>query len=348
VPDDSTTHHDEGEASARRRHVFRTILAPWVRLAVLGLAGAIIIGHLGDVWSPLDLAAHFQVQYLTAAALGVALCLLLRCRRWAIVAGLCLIATAWQVLPWYLPSDSVTAARAAGSGGPKIRLLLANVRTSNRRHEEVIALIDRWKPDVVVLQEVNARWLEAMEPIKRQLPHAVTAPRADNFGVAVYSRRPLEDARIAHLGPAEVDSIIGVLNVGGAGATLVASHPVPPIGPRNARLRDAQLDAIADTVMQMRGPVLVVGDLNATMWSAPFRRLVADTGLGNARQGFGVLPSWPAVLPAFARIPIDQCLCSADIEVVNCALGEPTGSDHLPLIVDVVLPPPSDDDPSGP
>jgi endonuclease/exonuclease/phosphatase (EEP) superfamily protein YafD len=300
------------------------------------------------VWSPLDLASHFQVQYFAAAVAGLILCLLLGCRRWAILAGICLIVTAWQVLPWYVSGASTSAARASEAAGTPVRVLLANVRTSNQRHEDVIALIDRWRPDVVVLQEVNRRWLQAVEPIRAQLPHAVTAPRPDNFGVAVYSRWPLEDARTVYLGPAEVDTIIGVLNADGGRATLVASHPVPPTGRRNARLRNAQLDAIGDSVAEMRGPVLVVGDLNATMWSAPLRRLVDEAHLHNARRGFGVLPSWPAGLPAFARIPIDQCLCSADIEVKDCMLGEPTGSDHLPLIIDVVLPPAPDDDSLAP
>ncbi|MDY7109732.1 MAG: endonuclease/exonuclease/phosphatase family protein [Planctomycetota bacterium] len=343
------THHDGNGAPRKGRRTLVVVLRFWTRVAVLGLAGAIVIGHLGGVWSPFDLAAHFQVQYFIAAAAGVVLCLLLRSRRWAILPGLCLIVTGWQVLPWYVPSGSTAVeARASASTGSAIRILLANVRTTNRRHEAVIALIDRWRPDVVVLQEVNARWLEAMEPIRARLPHAVTAPRPDNFGVAVYSRRPLEGARTVYLGPAEVDTIIGVLNIDGARATLIASHPVPPIGRRNAALRDAQLEAIAETVAGLRGPVLVVGDLNATMWSAPFERLIEETGLRNARRGFGILPSWPAALPAFARIPIDHCLCSGDIEVKNCLLGEPTGSDHRPVVVDLILPAASEDGSVGP
>ena len=42
----------------------------------------------------------------------------------------------------------------------------------------------------------------------------------------------------------------------------------------------------------MTGPIMVVGDLNATMWSAPYRSLIDSTGLRNARRGFGILPSW--------------------------------------------------------
>ena len=94
--------------------------------------------------------------------------------------------------------------------------------------------------------------------------------------------------------------------------------------------------AIADAVLGAGGSILI-GDLNTTMWSPWFGRLCAKSGLSSVRRGFGVLPSWPAPLPAFLRIPIDHCLVSDDLVVTGCRLGSPAGSDHLPLIVDLAV-----------
>jgi endonuclease/exonuclease/phosphatase family metal-dependent hydrolase len=37
-------------------------------------------------------------------------------------------------------------------------------------------------------------------------------------------------------------------------------------------------------------------------------------------------------------IPIDHCLVSSDIRVITLRTGRNIGSDHLPIIVDMVIP----------
>lgn len=325
------------QAPGRPRRTLPIIIAFWVRLALIGLVAAIIAGRLGAIEPTLDLAAHFQVQYLGGSLICLILCLLVRRWRWAALAALCVTVTAWQVVPWYLPPEGGRVIRPDSSTSA-LRVLLANVRTSNDRYEDVVALIEEAAPDVVVLQEVDERWLRGVKPIEADLPHVIAAPRADNFGIAVFSRRPLENAHTVYLGSAEVESIVGMVNVDGGRVTLIATHPVPPITRQLARLRNKQLDAVAGAVTGAPGSVMVVGDLNVTMWSAPYRRLIDVTGLCNARKGFGILPSWSMYKPFFSRIPIDHCLHSADLGIASCRLGEPIGSDHRPLIVDLVLP----------
>jgi len=337
MPEETSPQTAGDPAPGRSRRTLPVIIAFWVRIALIGLVVAIIAGRLSGFERMLDLAAHFQVQYLGGSLIGLVLCLVLRRWRWAMLAAVCAAVTAWQVVPWYLPSEG---GRAVGSNpsSSTLRILLANVRTSNDRYQDVVAMIDQAEPDVVVLQEVDERWLLGVKPIEADLPHIISAPRADNFGIAVFSRRPLENAHIVYLGPTELESITVEVKVGGERVTLVATHPVPPVTRRLTRLRNEQLDAVAGAVAATPGPILVVGDLNVTMWSMTYRKLIDITGLRNARRGFGILPSWSMNKPFFARIPIDHCLHSADLGIASCRLGEPIGSDHRPLIVDVVLP----------
>jgi endonuclease/exonuclease/phosphatase family metal-dependent hydrolase len=66
--------------------------------------------------------------------------------------------------------------------------------------------------------------------------------------------------------------------------------------------------------------------------------LIERIGLINAREGFGVLPTWPTYYGSTAlMIPIDHCLVSEDIRVFNIRTGAHIGSDHLPLIVDIEI-----------
>ena len=80
-----------------------------------------------------------------------------------------------------------------------------------------------------------------------------------------------------------------------------------------------------------------MGDYNATPWSRPFWRFVDRSGLCDSRAGFGVQASFPA-MSAVLRIPIDHVLVSCSIGVRDRRIGRDVGSDHLPVIVDLVLP----------
>jgi endonuclease/exonuclease/phosphatase (EEP) superfamily protein YafD len=106
-----------------------------------------------------------------------------------------------------------------------------------------------------------------------------------------------------------------------------------------ARLRNGQLRAIAARAKKSNAPVIVLGDLNFTPWSPYFRELLRDGGLRNTSQGHGLHASWPALLP-MGRIPLDHCLVSPEIRVSNKQVGPYIGSDHLPVMVEVLVPPP--------
>ena len=54
----------------------------------------------------------------------------------------------------------------------------------------------------------------------------------------------------------------------------------------------------------------------------------------------GLLPApgfpgtWPSALPAFAGIAIDQVYRSPDLALLSRRIGEPTGSDHYPVVTE--------------
>jgi len=151
----------------------------------------------------------------------------------------------------------------------------------------------------------------------------------------VISKIAFDNSDILFLGKSGFPTIICKLIINNQPLTLIATHPCSPAGRHNYYLRNDQLNSISERIKQISGPLILVGDLNITMWSNDYKKFISKAGLYNARKGFGILPSWPAAFPYPLRIPIDHCLLSSDLKVKEIKLADNIGSDHLPVIIDI-------------
>lgn len=296
----------------------------------LALMGT-VAGWFGEWAWWLDLGAHFKVQY---AAVFCVLCAGLAWeRRWVwAAAAACLAGVNLAPVRPFLPF----AGQPGPDAAPHYSAMLMNVNTAHGDPSRVAAAIRAEKPDILLLEEVNDAWLAKLEPVLAGFPSRLTAPRTDNFGMALYSRHPWTSARVLSLGDAGVPSMCADISLGKARVVVVGTHPVPPICAENAAYRDGQLADVAQFVRKIQGPVLLIGDLNATPWSWHFRRLMAESGLRNSSEGRGIHASWPA-FAAFLAVPIDHCLHSDDVRIVRKRLWRSVGSDHLPVVVDFTV-----------
>ena len=211
-----------------------------------------------------------------------------------------------------------------------------NVHTSNQEYARALECIRSLDADIVVLLETNRRWLTELASLEEEYPISLLEPRPDNFGLALFSRLPVEDLRTVVLGEAGVPSTLATLTIDGERLSLLATHPVPPGGRDGFRLRNEQLAAIPAWLRQLDDHVLLMGDLNCTPFSSYFVELTRDAELSNAAQGFGLQPTWPTD-SLLLRIPIDHCLHSDGIWISRFEVGRAFGSDHFPLVVDCVL-----------
>jgi len=279
----------------------------------------------------LELCTHFRVYY-AAVLLPAALVLFFASRYLtALLAAACLAWNLYCIVPLYLPP-----ATASGDvGGAASRALLLNVLRSNQDHHAVLRYIEAEDPDLIVLLEVDQRWIAALRPLAARYPHKLELPRDDNFGIALYSRLPAEEITAHDAGGSSRPSVVAQLNVGEQMVTLIAAHPYPPTSGTLAARRNRQLAAIGKMVGQIPGPKLVMGDLNTTGWSPYFQDLLA-AGLVDSRRGFGIQPSWQGPR-GLIRLPIDHVLTSPQVIVRDRRLGPPVGSDHLPVVVDFAL-----------
>lgn len=294
--------------------------------ATLLVTAAFSIATTFDEWHRLlELFSHFRLQYFVASAVLTVVFIALRWTGYVAIGLATCTLNAWFIVPWYLPVDG------AGGTGPEITVLHANVLKSNGNAERFVRFVDELDPDFVVMQEVTPAWLESVRVLEKHYPHRITEEREGPFGIALFSKIPLEASAVLEDGPLGTPAIVATAKLGDRPLHLVATHPVPPIGGGNYGARNLQLDSAARLLARLPSPKMLIGDLNITMWANHYRKLERDSGLRNARRGFGIRPTWPVFFPPGA-IPIDHILVSADIDVLAFDTGPIVGSDHLPVV----------------
>ncbi len=279
-----------------------------------------------------ELTSHFRVQYALILGVSTVLFLLRRKTRLAMVSGLFALMNLCVIAPFYLDVGAIAA-----PDGPTVRALLANVAWNNTAYDTVRRLVVDEKPDVMVLPEVDAAWLEALRPLEAAYPFSVVVRRPNGLGMVFYSRIPLEESSVGSIDQTQLPLVIARLRLDNQRLTIIGAHFSSPWTPSYAAFRNRQLAEVARLIQRQSGPVVVLGDLNLTSWSPYFHEFLRATGLRDSRQGFGLQPSWPAWFPSPFRITIDHCLVSREVLVKNRELGPPIGSDHYPVLVEFTV-----------
>lgn len=292
-------------------------------------------GLLGNYAWFLDVFTHFKLQ-LAFCFIGYSGLSLVARRHGQAVASLVFAAiNAFPALLLTLPAHTYATAPLPLSR--HIRILQANILTSNTNSPALLALVARENPDVVVLQEPNKRWLSELAPLTQAYPVFAAVPREDNFGAAIYCKTNALSADIIHLNdPEGAPSSHARIAVAGKILTVVGTHTLAPYDDAMWRGRNLFTLNLANILRKINGPLVVTGDFNNTPWSASFHAFLKVSGLQDSSQGRGPLPTWPTSNPLI-RIPIDHCFYSDNVRILSKRLGSDIGSDHLPLIIDVAF-----------
>jgi endonuclease/exonuclease/phosphatase (EEP) superfamily protein YafD len=295
----------------------------------------------------LELFSHFQFQYLIINVLLFGLLLLTRKKYFIITGLLCVMIILFAIIPWYIPR-----VEAGSTPNSQVNIFLINVNQRNKSYSKVISYVREVNPDIAVFDEIDDAWIEHLNSLREILPYSVENVNPAQLGITIYSKQPLKNVQVDWFSTVDSPTILSNFDINGQAVHLIAAHPLPPFKSNYFHSRNKQLEEISEYVQQLKTPVVMVGDLNITMWSPYYKRFVSQTGLINARQGFGILPSWPAKssvktssslsriptpLKPLLSIPIDHCLISPEIQVLNIKIGSNVDSDHLPVITDITI-----------
>jgi endonuclease/exonuclease/phosphatase (EEP) superfamily protein YafD len=290
-------------------------------LVVLGLAG-LGLAWAGRMHVALDVFSQFSLHFMMVAVAGSVGLLLPRWKASSAVATMAALVLAYGAWPH---AQSFARVSEAGKvfGEQPIKVASFNAWLPNSQADAVMAEILRLDPDVMVLVEVGPQTEQALAELRSEYPHQYLCTSEPMCHLAIISKFPLhaQSFRVGWRGPPMIRATLG----GRAdGLTVVGVHTTRFPHSR-AQLKQAM--ALADEMSRISGPLIVMGDMNAT----PFSRVTRVLSERAALTRLTDLPSWPSTW-GLPQIAIDHIFVSTGIRALSGQImGRPSGSDHYPI-----------------
>jgi endonuclease/exonuclease/phosphatase (EEP) superfamily protein YafD len=303
------------------------------RFLIVGIVGltvasvAPLFGHLA-LW--LELFVHFKVHYVLVSIILLLAAIKIRRHGIAIAALVLAIFNFSAVVP-SLKAPSVAAS------APHLKVITLNVLDINPSPGDVIDFLRRERADIVVLEEAEPPWMEKLKTLADVYPHMLLCEDGPDCGLALLSKKPWRLATIRKIAKTGPRVVVAKYDLGGARFTLVGTHlepPTPSFFHDHEHYHHEHVEKFSTMLGSISGPLVVVGDFNATQWSPSFNRIIGETGL--SRVEGGILPTWPSQL-SFIGIPIDQILITAEFKGSSMMRGPRVNSDHFPLIANLSI-----------
>ncbi|MBN1977422.1 MAG: endonuclease/exonuclease/phosphatase family protein [Anaerolineae bacterium] len=230
------------------------------------------------------------------------------------------------------------------TAGPAFTVLTYNVLYTNEDVDAVAVEIERLTPDFFGLRELEPSMAEALDArFAERYPHRRVEP-----GCGFWSRYPVLSYEAFHLveGQGTWAQQL-VLDVDGREVAVLSVHPrsppvydiplteLPAVLPTAFpnRERDADLRGLLLRLEGIAGPLVVIGDFNATDQQGAYALLTRRLRDAHRESGWGMgftFSDWPGVGPALWRI--DYVFYTPDLVALSAGVGDYGGSDHRPVI----------------
>ncbi len=194
------------------------------------------------------------------------------------------------------------------------------------------ALLAR-QPDIIVFSEYTAEHQRALtsHPLSAQYRYRVDRAGLRAGGLAIWSRYAIDEhprlSTVNYSIDATIDGPDGPFEI-------VGIHPPAPVYDFDAWRHD--LGLLRDRARAATSPTLLIGDLNASYWHPPFRRLL-DTGFVDAHMahGKGFSNSWPTGERRVPFVRLDHTLTGQGLVSTSVVDFDVPGSDHRGFVVTV-------------
>ncbi|MGO1625092.1 MAG: endonuclease/exonuclease/phosphatase family protein, partial [Psychrobacter sp.] len=216
----------------------------------------------------------------------------------------------------------------------QLKIMVSNVLTPNDETQQLVDLVQRKQPDILITLESDKKWEDALSQVEPDYPYTVKVPLDNLYGIHLYSKLELIDPKVKYLMIDDIPSIHTQLRLQNDEVIwLYCLHPMPP-SPTEAdksTTRDAELLMVGKHIEENGQTAILAGDLNDVAWSKTTRRFQRISGLLDPRIGRHFMNTFHAKYP-LVRWALDHIFHSACFTVVDIERLPAIGSDHFPVM----------------
>jgi endonuclease/exonuclease/phosphatase (EEP) superfamily protein YafD len=252
---------------------------------------------------------------------------------------LALCAQLVQIFPYTPLAAPQTLESRAVVPERRLRVMLANVLMHNRHADRLLALVDEVEPDILLAVETDDWWDRQLATLEARYPHGVRCPLPNTYGMHLFSKLELRETSLRFLVEPDVPSVRTQVRLrSGDWIAFWGVHPRPPRPAQDTEQRDAELLIVGREAKESELPSVIGGDLNDVAWSHTTRLFQRISGLLDPRIGRGLYATFPAHIPFF-RWPLDHLFHGASFTLSELRRLGDFGSDHFPILIELVLEP---------
>ena len=220
-----------------------------------------------------------------------------------------------------------------------LRLLMLNVLQTNRRSDLVLRAIAEASADVVCLVETNDWWARELAPLHREYRWSSRCALENMYGMSLFSRLPIVESQTRFRVEPDIPSMRALVRLrSGDEIVVYAVHPRPPLPNTPSYGRDAELVITGEEVRRDGRPAVVMGDLNDVAWSYTTQLFQRIGQMLDPRVGRGMYNTFHAEHP-LGRYPLDHVFHTRHFSLSEIRRLRYTGSDHFPIMVELVYTP---------
>lgn len=249
--------------------------------------------------------------------------------------GAALMYQSIQIFPYTQFAKTEIDLVAAPAGVTPVSMMSVNVLMENTRYDDLVQIIDREDPDVLLLMETDQVWHDALGDVLGRYTTVKTHIADDHYGLIFATR--LDPVTVEFLWPIDDDTpaLKAVLRApNGAEFNFIGLHPRPPVPGNSTAVRDEQIKEAALMTSSSDRPTVCMGDFNDVAWSWTTDRFKRYGSFVEPRVGRGMYASFHAKYPLM-RLPIDQIFLTENVNLVSFDRLENFGSDHFPMVATV-------------
>jgi endonuclease/exonuclease/phosphatase (EEP) superfamily protein YafD len=226
-----------------------------------------------------------------------------------------------------------------------------NLSFRNQRIDKFKEYILKNPIDIITLQEVTSEHRGVLEELKTDGYHLSikkTYPfiewKKGAYPYQVYGDfRGVGGGAILSKYPINEEKIVTIENQGFLWAEVMVKNQPIAVGVIHLfwpfpYSQQAQIAHLRPVLENMPKPILISGDFNAVSWSDAVNKIASysDTKVVEGMRWSIELKSQLPLLP-FMKLSIDQLLLSEQLMVKKIEIEKSLGSDHLPIISEIIL-----------